>query len=127
MSAAVFIGACLAGGAGALCRMWVGNFVNAHWRFKTKMGTFTVNCTACFLDGLLAGLTAHFLASWTGMASLSYILGTGFLGGYSTFSTASVEGFENFKKGSAQGLAFVGGMYLISVGLCFAGFFLGLA
>ena len=128
MNAGIFIAAMAAGGLGALCRHYLGDFVNSRAPFpKTKMGTFWVNATACFLDGLLAGFAAHFLALWTGMKVLKFIVGTGFLGGYSTFSTASVESFENFKKGLFRGLAFSGGMYLLSLGLCFAGFFIGAA
>ena len=126
MNAGIFIAAMAAGGLGALCRYWVGGFVNSRWHPKSKMGTFVVNASACFLDGLLAGFAAHFLAVWTGMKILKYIVGTGFLGGYSTFSTASVESFENFRQGLFRGFAFTGGMFLLSLGLCFAGFFIAL-
>ena len=67
MNAGIFIAAMAAGGLGALCRYWVGGFINSHTHFKSKMGTFWVNVSACFLDGLLAGFAAHFLAVWTGM------------------------------------------------------------
>ncbi|MBQ3829152.1 MAG: CrcB family protein [Aeriscardovia sp.] len=127
MNAGIFIAAMAAGGLGALCRYWVGGAINSRTHFKSKMGTFWVNVSACFLDGLLAGFAAHFLAAWTGMKILKYIVGTGFLGGYSTFSTASVESFENFRKGLFRGFAFTASMFLLSLGVCFAGFFIGLA
>ena len=49
------------------------------------VGTIVVNLTACFALGLLTG--------WAGRAPAwaPGVLGTGFLGGYSTFSTACVE------------------------------------
>ncbi|MBO7665547.1 MAG: CrcB family protein [Aeriscardovia sp.] len=122
----IFILAVVAGGLGALSRWWLGALVNNHVRTSMRWGTFVVNVLACFLDGLLAGLVAHFLAAWTGMAVLDSIIGTGFLGGFSTFSTASVEGFQNFRAGAGRGLLYVGGMLVLSIGLCFAGYFLGL-
>lgn len=51
------------------------------------LGTIVVNVTACLLLGVVTGWTMAASAS-TAVAS---VLGTGFLGGYSTFSTASVE------------------------------------
>ena len=61
------------------------------------------------------------------MKIIDYIIGTGFLGGYSTFSTASVEGWTNFKSGAGQGFLYAGGMLILSIALCFAGYFIGLA
>lgn len=58
----------------------------ARWA-GIPLGTVVVNVTACLLLGLVAGWTA---AASTPTA-VSSVLGTGFLGGYSTFSTASVE------------------------------------
>lgn len=127
MRGGVFLALMAAGGLGALCRYWVSGFINSRFRSAAKMGTFWVNVSACFLDGLLAGFAAHFLALWTGMKVLKLIAGTGFLGGYSTFSTASVESFENFEKGALRGFAFASSMFLLSLGVCFAGFFIGLA
>lgn len=126
MNAGIFIAAMAAGGAGALSRFWMGGFINSHAK-SIKMGTFWVNVAACFLDGLLAGFCAHFLAVYTGLKALKFIIGTGFLGGFSTFSTASVESVENFEKGLFRGLFFTSSMFLLSLGLCFAGFFIGLS
>ena len=77
----------LAGGVGAGCRFVVDGFVKARVRLAYPVGTTLINVTGSFLLGLVTGLaTAHTLpAEWR------LILGTGFLGGYTTFSTASLE------------------------------------
>ena len=60
--------------------------VEARWA-GIPLGTIVVNVTACLLLGIVTGWTTA-AAAPTAVAS---VLGTGFLGGYSTFSTASVE------------------------------------
>lgn len=50
----------------------------------TPVGTIAVNVSACFLLGLLTGAVAD--------DTVLLVVGTGLLGGYSTFSTACVEG-----------------------------------
>jgi len=59
---------------------------------RIPWGTVVVNVTACLLMGLLVGWTADPPHSGTWAATALTVLGTGFLGGYSTFSTACVEG-----------------------------------
>lgn len=59
---------------------------------RMPWGTVVVNVTACLLMGLLVGWTADPPHSETWAATALTVLGTGFLGGYSTFSTACVEG-----------------------------------
>ena len=59
---------------------------------RMPWGTVVVNVTACLLMGLLVGWTADPPHSGTWAATALTFLGTGFLGGYSTFSTACVEG-----------------------------------
>ncbi|WP_309339210.1 fluoride efflux transporter FluC, partial [Actinomyces oris] len=99
----------LAGGVGAACRWGVDTSVSrlsgraaretvAGGRQRRRSGlrmpwgTVVVNVTACLLMGLLVGWTADPPHSGTWAATALTVLGTGFLGGYSTFSTACVEG-----------------------------------
>ena len=62
---------------------------------RMPWGTVVVNVTACLLMGLLMGLLVGRAGgpprsgSWA--AAALTVLGTGFLGGYSTFSTACLE------------------------------------
>lgn len=87
MTGPVLILLAVAGGCGAATRFLVDTAVARRHRLSTPLGTLVVNTTACFLIGLLTGLTATLGLD----PRLTTILGVGFLGGYSTFSTASVE------------------------------------
>ena len=99
----------LAGGAGAACRWSVDTHVNrlrvaasaaASTRRRSGVsqeprmpwGTVVVNVSACLLMGLLVGWAGKPPDSGSWAATALTVLGTGFLGGYSTFSTACVEG-----------------------------------
>ena len=76
----------LAGGLGAGTRFVVDGLVRAWIRTALPIGTILINVTGSFLLGLVVGTAAH-----GAPADLLAIAGTGFLGGYTTFSTASVE------------------------------------
>ena len=108
---AVWLPLALAGGAGAACRWSVDTHVNrlsgrtsaaasasALERRRSgaspwmPWGTVVVNVTACFLMGLLVGSAGSAPDPGSWVAAAVRVLGTGFLGGYSTFSTACVEG-----------------------------------
>jgi CrcB protein len=73
----------LAGGLGAASRLVVDGTVRSRLPSTFPWATVLVNVTGSFLLGLLIGLGAD--DRWQAVA------GTGFLGGYTTFSTASFE------------------------------------
>ena len=76
----------LAGGLGAMARLVLDGIVRERWRVAW-LGTLVVNLTGSLVLGLVAGLGAGALLP----PGLRLVLGTGFLGGYTTFSAASVE------------------------------------
>ncbi len=77
----------LAGGLGATLRFVADSLIARRTHRRLPLGTTVVNVTGSFLLGLLASLAADN----TGLADLKAVLGSGLLGGYTTFSTASVE------------------------------------
>jgi CrcB protein len=83
MSAPTWIALTLAGGLGAVARALATHFVNTHAGRAFPYGTLTVNLTGAFALGVLS-------AAGLGAAALA-ICGTGFLGGYTTFSTWMYE------------------------------------
>lgn len=77
----------LAGGLGAAARYLVDLVVSARQSGSVPRATVVVNASACLLLGLLTGVA-------TGLGDPGFLLavvGVGLLGGYSTFSTASLE------------------------------------
>ena len=89
VSAVVVLLAVLAGGLGAGLRFVVDGALRARWATSLPVATTVINTTGSFGLGLLVGLVqAH---ASPGAEAAQAMLGTGFLGGYTTFSTASVE------------------------------------
>ena len=77
----------LAGGLGAVARFVLDGALTASRSWRYPVGTTLINLSGSFLLGLLAGLAAGHLLPASGLL----VLGTGFLGGYTTFSTAAYE------------------------------------
>jgi fluoride exporter len=77
----------LAGGAGAIARYVVDGQVKQRWPVTFPIGTMAINLSGSLILGVLAGLVIAHGAS----VDLKTIAGTGFCGGYTTFSAASVE------------------------------------
>jgi CrcB protein len=108
----------LAGGLGAAARFLLDTLVARHNRLGTPLGTVVVNVTACFLLGLLTGWGL----THPGEDDVLAVLGVGFLGGYSTFSTASVEGVRLLLAGRPAAAALhAGGMLVVSLGAALGG------
>lgn len=83
----IVLAVALAGGVGAALRFVVDGAVS-RWRDQpVPLGLIVVNFTGSFLLGLLVALARDH----AGLDALVSVLGTGVLGGYTSFSTASVE------------------------------------
>jgi CrcB protein len=108
----------LAGGLGAAVRFMVDGLIRARVRTALPWATIFINVSGSLLLGFLAGLVMEGQAP----QSLQLILGTGFLGGYTTFSTASLETIRLVQSGRV-GLALVNGLgsMAVSVGAAAAG------
>jgi fluoride exporter len=83
LPAAIFVG----GGTGSLCRYWIGRLVGERYDGAFPAGTFAINVIGCFLLGLFATLAAEYAR----LEVLGGLLATGFLGGFTTFSTYALE------------------------------------
>lgn len=80
----------LGGGLGAVTRFVVDAFVARRNPFRVPLGTMLINITGSLVLGLLTGLLVAASTGSSG-ATVRAVVGTGFCGGYTTFSTASVE------------------------------------
>ncbi|KAA9395471.1 fluoride efflux transporter CrcB [Kocuria coralli] len=87
MTLPLFVLIAVAGGIGATLRLMLDGVIRARVKETLPWGTITINLTGSLLLGLLTGLAAAQLVpeAW------HLVIGTGFLGGYTTFSTASFE------------------------------------
>jgi len=106
----------LGGALGSVLRFWLGSIVG-HKAGAPFWGTLFVNVTGCFLIGLLGNLRENGPSEFD-----RYFLMVGVMGGYTTFSTFSLQTLELFKAGSA-GLALTN--IALSMVLCLLGVWLG--
>ena len=97
MNGWVLIAAALAGGAGAGLRYLVDVLVVGGRPARFPLGILVVNVTGSFALGLLTGLGAGLVGT-----DLAWVLGVGLLGGYTTFSTVSVESALLIRTGEAR-------------------------
>ena len=111
----VFIG----GGLGAALRHFV-NLLALRWvGTALPYGTFFINVTGSILMGVVA---ATFALKLSLPPTLRLFVATGILGGYTTFSTFSLETALLFERGeTATALGYVAASVLLGVGGLFAG------
>ena len=112
MSAGAWIGLVLLGGAGAVARFRIDGAIAARREGAFPLGTFVINILGAFALGLLTG--ASVTGAWL------FVLGTGFLGSFTTFSTWIFETDRLAEDGEeAAALANLGSS--IAAGLAAAG------
>ncbi len=127
----MFINTCfvaLGGAIGAVCRYLVGiftSFVTAQVPLPDivmpfPLATFITNLFGCFLIGLLSVFFEHSTQTYAGQLRLFII--TGVLGGFTTFSTFSLETIMLLQDGS-YGLS-IGNIFL-TLTACLVGVVLG--
>lgn len=104
----------LAGGLGASVRFGLDSWL----RPRTAWSIHLINVSGSFLLGLLIGVRPD--------AALLTVLGVGFLGGYTTFSTASLDAAQLvFDRRYTQAAVNVISMVLMSVAAASGGYALG--
>lgn len=90
--------AVMAGGAaGALCRFGGNRAIMDVWNGPFPLGILCINMAGGFLMGLLQGAIRR---SGSPHVLLYNLLGTGFLGGFTTFSTFALDTFTLWVGGS---------------------------
>lgn len=122
MSPLEFAAVCVAGGLGAALRFVVDGLVRQRVRATFPFGTAVINLSGSLVLGLLTGLTLSSVVSPTWVL----VAGTGLMGGYTTFSTASVETMRLLQErryALALGNGFV--VLALTVLLGLVGFWLG--
>ena len=109
-----------AGGAtGAACRHLVGIACMRLFGAGFPWGTFAVNVLGSFAMGVLVELLAR---RFNMSMELRLLLATGFLGGFTTFSSFSLDAVGLFERGATMAaFAYVVGSVLIGITALFAG------
>jgi fluoride exporter len=93
----------LGGALGTMARYWVGSAVANRLGARFPAGTFVINMTACVLIGFsltYLGKRSDLSAAWR------FLIPTGFVGAYSTFSTYEWETLSTLRAGAVSLAAF---------------------
>jgi fluoride exporter len=119
----ILVWVALAGGLGAVSRFVVDGLVRTRVSAAFPVGTVLINVSGSFVLGLVTGLVLARAAPDT----VRLVVGTGFCGGYTTFSTASFETVRLVEK-DRVGLALLNAVGTLVVTVCVAagGLWLGL-
>lgn len=91
-----FLLVCAGAAVGAPARYLVDRSISARHDSLVPWGTLTVNVVGSLVLGLLTGLTAHHLVP----ATVSLLVGTGWCGALTTYSTMSYETLRLFEDGA---------------------------
>jgi CrcB protein len=84
------------GSLGSIARYWVGSAVASRLGTKLPYGTFVINISACIIIGFsltYLGKRVELNPAWR------YLIPTGFVGAYSTFSTYEWETLASLRTG----------------------------
>lgn len=111
----------LGGALGAMGRFGLAGLVGRLWPGSFPLATLLINVLGSATMGVLVGLLSRWLPPWQEQARL--VLAVGFLGGFTTFSSFSLETIVLVERGELL----QAGLYaLLSVALCLLGLYLGL-
>ncbi|WP_099221551.1 fluoride efflux transporter CrcB [Listeria costaricensis] len=103
---------------GGMTRYGLSTFIKGKWPTNFPVATFFINLTGSFL--------LAFLISSGASETWQLLLGTGFMGGYTTFSTFQVENIElHLKKKTAVMSSYLLLSFGLGLGCAALGLFLG--
>ncbi len=107
------------GGIGAALRHWMNGLTAAAWGTGFPWGTLCINVSG----SLAIGVVAELAAAKAGLPpQLRLFLATGILGGYTTFSTFSLETALLQSRGEVfAAIAYAAGSVVLGVAAFFAG------
>jgi len=118
MSPLVFLLAAACGGLGAATRYLVDLGIARLTGTRFPWGVMVINITGALALGLVVGM----------LPGAAFIIGTGFLGGYTTFSTAMIDTVALWRDGAHRASAFNAiGMLGVAVVAAACGLALGAA
>lgn len=106
------------GTVGTLLRYWISFYLNST---VFPAGTFIANISGSFVIGLLAGIGIDAMTPNVRLFAI-----TGLLGGFTTFSSLSLESLTMFQNSQPiKGFLYLGGSCITGLLVAGIGFFLG--
>ncbi len=119
MQAVLLVGA--GGAIGAMARYGFALLVGRFWQGSFPLAILFINVVGSVAMGISVGLLARYMPLWQEQARL--FLAVGVLGGFTTFSSFSLDTIVLLERGElAQAALYV----VLSVVVCVAGLYLGL-
>ena len=112
----------LGGAIGSVGRVMMTNLITRWMGDEFPFGTIVVNITGAILMGLLAGYSTSDPGKLIFSPAARTFLMIGVLGGYTTFSSFSLQTFLLLEQGNLSGALL---NVLLSVVLCVAGIWIG--
>ena len=117
----------IGGGLGSVLRFWLQGRVQGAFPGLFPIGTLAVNLIGSAVIGFLGGCFGP-ASPAAGPAQLRLFLMVGILGGFTTFSSFSLENLYLFRSGEGRlAAAYLLASNVLGVGLAFAGFALAKA
>jgi CrcB protein len=123
------IGVAVGAGLGAVCRGWLDRAViRRHGLTLLPWATLTVNIVGSLILGGIMGWSAEVVAAGSARADLAttmeLVIGIGFAGGLTTFSTFSWESFTLVREGRTRSML---SYAALTIGLTLVAVVLGVA
>jgi fluoride exporter len=119
MTFGIFLLLAVAGGLGAGTRFVVDGLIRSKVTAAFPWPTAIINMSGSLVLGVLTGLVLSRIAP----TDVGAVIGTGFLGGYTTFSTASYEAVHLIQeKRYGLAIAYSVGILVTCVVLAYAGY-----
>lgn len=95
----VYLAVALGGAIGSVSRFWLNGLVSSHVGEAFPWGTLVINVTGSFVIGFFATLTAPDGRVFAGTTTRQFVM-TGICGGYTTFSSFSLQTLELVRSGA---------------------------
>jgi len=118
MNPQLILAVALGGALGSIARFWLNGLISNQVGELFPWGKLIINVTGSFLIGAFIGL---FAAKWDLSQTTRTFLVTGICGGYTTFSSFSLDGFYLMERGAYWAAAFyIVGSVVFSIGALIA-------